>query len=259
MIAVIRQWHRGLLAVTLAGLFLARAAVAGGIAPGAAWDWQLQPPLDLDVPVAVLGLDPDAVSAADIAALRARGVATICYVSVGTWEDWRADAGAFPPGLIGKPYAGWPGERFLDIRAPALVDLMAARFRRCAEMGFDAIEPDNIDLHINDTGFAITGADVVAYVRALAARAGKLGLPIGQKNAPDLTAALEPVAGFAMAENCFADGWCAELAPYAAAGKAILAAEYGRNDAAVCQRARAMGISLVFKRRDLTSWRRACP
>lgn len=226
---------------------------------GVTWDWQLQPPLELSALVDVLVLDPDEVSRADLAALTAREVTTVCYVSVGTWEDWRSDAGDFPQAALGNAYDGWPGERFLDIRAPALLPLMAARFRRCAEMDFDAVEPDNIDLHINATGFDIDADSVVAYFAALSGMAGDLGLLIAQKNAGDLTARLAPLADFAMAENCLTDGWCDQLSAYPDTGRAILAAEYTRRSAAACAAALEHGLSLIFKRRALTRWRQICP
>lgn len=158
------------------------ATSAFGQASGTARDWQIGRSPDLGAPASVLGLDPDTVSAAEVKALAARGILTVCYVSVGTVEDWRADAADFPAEAVGRPYTGWPGERFLDIRRrDLLLPLIEARFRRCAEAGFGAVEPDNIDLHINDTGFSIAADDVVAYVRDLARVAHALGLRIAQK------------------------------------------------------------------------------
>ncbi len=242
------------LALWLAGFSVPAVALESGVS----WDWQLQAPLDLTLAVDVLALDPDEVESADIAALKARGVFTICYVSVGSWEEWREDAAAFAPELLGNPYEGWPGERFLDIRAPEVLALMVARFRRCAEMGFDAIEPDNIDLHINNTGLAIGASEVIGYVGALARVAHGLGLQIAQKNAADLTGALLPLTDFAMAENCLTDGWCDLLAPHAAAGRAILDAEYTRPGPEICGRADD-SLSAIFKRDDLTRGRETCP
>ena len=248
---------RGTLAALALGPLLALPGAAQ--TSGAAWDWQIgRPPGPVaasDAAAPLLGLDPDAVLAADVARLRARGVVAICYVSVGTLEDWRADAPAFPPEVVGRSYDGWPGERFLDIRRlDVLLPLMEARFRRCADAGFGAVEPDNIDLHVNDTGFPIGSAEVVAYARVLARIVHRLGLRIAQKNAPDLAPDLVAHLDFAITENCLADGWCAAMAPYAEAGKAVLAAEYDVPRArrpALCARARAAGLSLLFVRRAL--------
>lgn len=226
---------------------------------GVTWDWQLQAPLDLNVAVDVLALDPDEVSAVDIAALTARGVFTICYVSVGTSEEWRRDVSAFPETALGQSYEDWPRERFLDITNPALLPIMQARFARCAAMGFDAIEPDNIDLHINDTGFRITGAQVVAYFTQLSAMAHEMGLEIAQKNAPGLTHAIEPFADFAMTENCFTDAWCGDMQVYPQSGRAVLDAEYTRVSPQTCDHMARAGFSLIFKTRDLTGDGHSCP
>ena len=48
--------------------------------------------------------------------LHDRGVKVICYFNAGAWEEFRPDANAFPEEVIGNPYIGWPGERWLDIR-----------------------------------------------------------------------------------------------------------------------------------------------
>ena len=242
-----RKMH-GAIAALLAGFSISSVQA---LPAGVTWDWQLQSPLDLQRSVDVLALDPDEVNAADIAALTSRGIFTICYVSVGTVENWRADAGDFSPDVIGNTYGGWPGERFLDIRDPGVLSVMSARFMRCAELGFDAIEPDNMDLHINDTGFEITANNVVNYVRELATMAHGLGMEIAQKNTGDLTPQLSPMLDFAIAENCMADGWCSALLPYLQARRAVLAAEYQGGPVPTCEIAAAMGLSLIFKTRDL--------
>lgn len=231
--------------------------------PAPTWDWQLSPPLRLDRRVKILDLDPDLVAPARLRELKARGVYLVCYVSVGTWEDWRADSRAFPRHLRGRPYAGWPGERFLDIRRTGLLlPIMKARFRRCRRLGFDAVEADNIDIYTMPTGFPLTKAHALAYARLLAAAAHELGLAIAQKNAPDLTPRLLTVMDFAIAEECFSQGWCARMRPWTQRGRPVLAAEYRPPEAlpGACRKARRLGISLIFKDRDLTGNRyRACP
>ncbi|MGZ9812138.1 endo alpha-1,4 polygalactosaminidase [Pseudoroseicyclus sp. H15] len=243
-----------------AGGSLAAAALAawggGGLAQEAPrWDWQLQPPFELSGDVAIIDLDPDEVDAAEVQALRARGLKTIAYISVGTWEEWRADAGDFPEAVLGEVYGDWPDERFLDIRDQAtLLPLMRARFARAAQMGFDAIEPDNLDVHINDSGFPVGAAHVVAYATALAEMAHGMGLEIGQKNVPDLVPQLLPAMDFMIAEGCFIDGWCDATLTYIAAGKPVLDAEY--TDTPVdfteaCAYAAPHGLSMILHDRDL--------
>ncbi len=230
---------------------------------GASWDWQLTPPLDLSAPVRVLDLDPDQATPAQIRHLRARGVYPVCYVSVGTWENWRKDKGRFPPAVLGRVYGDWPDERFLDIRRmDILLPIMRARFRRCAKMGFLAVEADNMDVHDNPSGFPLTPADTLRYVSALAREAHRLGLALAQKNAPELSARLVGILDFAIVEGCFRGRWCARMKPWLDAGRPVFAAEYRDHPPDMkkaCRTARRLGMSLILKTRDLTTWRRACP
>ncbi len=230
---------------------------------GQPWDWQLSGTPDITVDVAVIDLDPDEVTASQIASLKARGVYTICYVSVGTLEDWRSDVDDFPSIVIGRRYADWPDEAFLDTRRlDILLPLMAARFSRCADLGFDAIEPDNMDGHTNDTGFGLSAQDTVTYVRALADMAHGMGLDIGQKNAGALTKALVDVMDFAVTENCLTDGWCTQMGAYRIAGKGVFAAEYdvSRSDQPrFCAVETHLGLSLIFADGDLNPGSMRCP
>ena len=230
---------------------------------GLTWDWQLSEPFNLNVAVQVLDLDPDSMGRGDIAALRDSGILTICYVSVGTLEDWRGDVAAFPQAVVGRAYAEWPGENFLDIRqTDILLPLMQARFADCAAKGYAAIEPDNMDVYTNASGFDITAAQTVSYISALAEIAHGLGLAIGQKNVPELTPALEPLLDFVVTEGCLADGWCDQVAAYAAHNKAIFAAEYdvpAADQPALCGTAQSTGMSLIFKDYDLDARGAFCP
>ena len=249
---------------TVAAVMAGATAHAGAPlpAPGTPWDWQLSRPLNLQVKVQVLDIDPDLVSAAQLRRLKRRGIFLVCYVSVGTWENWRRDRGRFPRTVLGLPYDNWPDERFLDIRrVEDLLPIMRARFERCRRLGFDAVEADNIDLHEQRTGFPIRARHVVRYARALADMAHGLGLAIAQKNAPDLTPALSSFMDLAIVEECFEQGWCERMRPYLARGRPVLAAEYRltfKHVKRACRQAQHMRISLIFKRPELTRWRRDC-
>lgn len=239
----------------LAGCGASLDARGGAGEDVARWDWQLSA-MDLGVDVDVIDLDPDNVTAAQIAALKARGIDTIAYVSVGTVEDYRDDAGDFPASVVGNTYGAWPDEKFLDVRDhDTLLPIMTARFQRAADQGFDAIEPDNMDVHINDSGFDISAEDMVSYVLALSDVAHGMGLEIGQKNAPELVPQLVGDMDFMIAEGCYVDGWCDQTLPYIAAGKPVFDAEYtdtAVNFDAACAYANSVGISMVLKDRDLT-------
>ncbi|MBC7156156.1 MAG: endo alpha-1,4 polygalactosaminidase [Rhodobacteraceae bacterium] len=246
--------------MSVAALLALQLFVYGGEAP-AYWDWQHTEPYDLSVQVEVLALDPDAFEPADIAGLRARGIKPVCYISVGTWEPWREDAAAFPAAVKGRGLPDWPDEVFLDIRAPEVLARMQARIDDCAALGFAAIEPDNLDSYEAETGFGLTEADALAYARALAGHAHALGLEIAQKNAPDLVPALVDSFDFALVEQCFEYDFCDAFAPYRAAGKDVLAVEYGsagQDWNAICGRAKAAGIHLILKDEIITAGGRAC-
>lgn len=229
---------------------------------GLTWDWQLTEPLDLKRAVEVIDLHPGLVTADEISRIEGRGAKTICYVSVGTLEKTSPDRENFPDSVVGLVYGDWPDERFLDIRQrDILVPLMRQRFAQCRALGFDAIEPDNMDVHVNKSGFDISVDDALAYVLALAEEAHHMGLAIGQKNVPELTEALVETLDFAIAESCFQDGWCDSLLPYIQAEKAVFAAEYldrPLDMKAACDYASRHGFSLVAKDRHLTRKLRGC-
>lgn len=234
---------------------------------GSSWQIQFGEPLaGAPLDVAVYDLDGFETDAATISELHAKGIHVLCYVSMGTLEDWRPDAKNYPPSVIGKEWADWKGERFLDIRQlELLAPAIDARLDMCAQKGFDAVEPDNIDTFQNGekvTGFDLTEDDQIRFNLWLADQAHARGLAIGQKNIPDLTAALEPSYDFAVTEDCFVDGWCDELLPYLQHGKPVFAIEYTDRDAdlsTICPIASGTHYSVVLKHRDLDAWGQTCP
>lgn len=232
-------------AAGLLALMLAFPAGAG------TWDIQFAAPF-VDRDVAVIDLDWQ--DTARIAAAKARGQTVLCYVSVGTAEDWRPDFAAFPKAVLGPEWQDWPGEYFLDIRkTDVLLPIMQARFQACKDAGADAIDPDNQDQQWAGA-FPVTEADTVAYMRALSAMAQGMGLGIGQKNNPDAVDDLAGTLDFIVTEGCFSDGWCAEVLPYAKAGKPVYAIEYtdtAVDFAAACDWGRDRGVSFILKDRDL--------
>ena len=227
------------------------------------WDWQLSEPINAPRGIDIFDTDPDSVSANTIRRLNLSDVYTICYVSVGTVEDYRDDAAAFPASVIGRTYEDWPDERFLDIRRlDVLLPLMQARFQRCKDMGFQAIEPDNMDVFDNASGFPLSRNDGLRYIIALADMAHGMGLEIGQKNVPELTKELVEVMDFAITEGCYVDGWCGDVFAYIRAKKPVLAAEYtdsSINWPAACAFARANSYSMILKDRDLSTRLHICP
>jgi len=231
--------------------------------PGITWQWQLtDPPVDTSLQADVYDIDIFENDRVIVRLLHERGCRVIGYTSVGSLENWRPDAGRFPPEVIGKDYEGWPGERWLDIRhLDLLAPLMRARLDLCAQKGFDALEPDNIDIHNSDTGFPLTFEDQLQYARWLAEEAHSRGLSIGLKNAPDQVADLLPYFDFAIVEDCFFEGWQRSMLPFIEAGKAVLAAEYtdtGVDFERACQLAKELNFSVILKNRNLDAWCALC-
>ena len=64
--------------------------------PGAQWQWQLQGTVDLSPGVGAFDVDGFDTSPATVDAIHAKGAGAVCYISAGTWENWRPDAAAFP-------------------------------------------------------------------------------------------------------------------------------------------------------------------
>jgi uncharacterized protein (TIGR01370 family) len=223
---------------------------------GSSWDIQFVEPFVLDRPVTMIVLDPDNHGAEEVSAMKSKGTLVLCYVSVGTVEDWRADLADFPPEVIGAALPDWEGERYLDIRRQdILLPIMAKRFEACLEAGYDGIDPDNIDVFSNESDFDLSATDAVAYLAALADLAHEMDLIIGQKNAPELSGALADTLDFVVTESCWQYKFCDAFKDYTAAGKPIYAIEYtdAQPDfAAACAEARAQGISMILKDRELS-------
>jgi hypothetical protein len=193
---------------------------------GSSWQWQLQGDLNPNYSVDFYDVDLFDTNAQTIASLQAQGTAVVCYFSAGSYEEWRDDAGDFPSGALGASLDDWPGERWLDIRSPQVWELMAARLDVAMERGCDAVEPDNIDAYINDSGFPLSAADQLTYNRYLATQTHLRGMAIGLKNDQDQVESLVDVFDFALNEQCHEFDECALLLPFLAAGKAVFIAEY---------------------------------
>jgi hypothetical protein len=186
------------------------------------------------------------------AAIHARGARAICYVSAGTWEDWRPDAGQFPASVKGAKN-GWPGERWLDVRQTSvLIPIMDARVAKCRQAGFDGVEWDNVDGYSNKTGFPLTAADQLTYDAMLANLAHQHGLTVALKNDVEQVASLAPYFDYAVNEQCEQYRECGAYAtPFIAAGKAVFQVEYKLSVAKFCSPANAANRNAILKDFDL--------
>jgi hypothetical protein len=191
------------------------------------------------------------------------GRKVICYIDAGSFEDWRPDRDRFPGSVIGKEYAGWPGENWLDIRQLDLIGpILQARLDQCQSKGFDGVEFDNVNGFENDTGFPLTAQDQITFNTWLATEARNREMAVGLKNDPGQAGELWPAFDFAIVESCFSEGWCDQMRPFFDRGKAVFAIEYPEAEISFepfCSQAREMQISLIFKHLSLDAYRVACP
>jgi hypothetical protein len=229
-----------LLAAGLAGT----AHASGWWTPPAhpTWYWQLTGKIDNEQPVAVYDIDGFENTAAEVAVLHAQGKHVICYVDVGTAENFRPDYSEFPASVLGRSN-GWPGEKWLDIRQLSVLEpIMTARFQMCREKGFDAVEPDNMEAYANKSGFPLTAAEQLTYNDWVAAEVHSLGMAVLQKNDGEQSAQQEPDFDGALSEQCNQYEECGLFEPYLAAGKPVLNAEYHRATKRFCASDEAAGI-----------------
>ena len=242
-------------------LWLASIVAAWWIpAQSTTWQWQLTGTLDPAVDAAMFDVDLFDTPAATVAALHARGRKAVCYISAGTWENWRPDAVRFPAAVLGRDVSGWAGEKWLDIRRlDVLAPIMEARLDQCRDKGFDGVEPDNVDGYDNRTGFPLTAADQLRYNRWLAAAAHARGLSVGLKNDLDQVPDLVNEFDWAIDEQCFQYAECGKLAPFVTAGKAVFEVEYQLEPAAFCADAVKRRFNAMKKNLALDAFRAACP
>ena len=255
-----------LVVILLAGALLwtaASASAIGGV-PGTrhwrppprtnAWQWQLQGKIDHDVKAWVYDVDGFEAKKSDVRALHRHRRRAICYLDVGSWESYRPDKGRFPRSVIGRRYAGYPDERWLDIsRFRLFAKPLEARIQMCARKRFDAVEPDNINAWEpgNKTGFHITRRDQLHFNRWIARQVHARGMAVALKNDGRQARRLIHDFDFAIVEECFQYHECGYYRPFINHHKAVFEAEYTLGTAKFCPRALAMRFSAIRKSPDL--------
>lgn len=230
------------------------------------FQWQLSGALDARVPASVYDVDAFDTPASFVAASHVRKRHVVCYMSAGSYESYRPDAASFPRVVLGAAYAGYPDERWLDIRRIDLLGpIMNRRLALCKSKRFDAVEPDNINGWENPTGFPLTRTDQIRYNRWFAARAHAHGLSVSLKNDGEQTELLLASFDFAITEGCWVESSCGLYAAFVASKKPVFTVEYtDRTSPAgfhntICPKARAARMTAILKDRNLDAMRETCP
>ncbi|MEL4319918.1 endo alpha-1,4 polygalactosaminidase [Leifsonia sp. YIM 134122] len=210
------------------------------------------------------------IVARDSTAEPATGKYNICYVNayqtqpddVKTWSGRNSD-------LILRNSKGvkvgdpeWD-EYLLDTSTAAkrtrIAAIMNSWIDGCAEKGFQAIEPDNLDSWTRSKSAGkqlLTKAHNVALAQLLAAHAHGKGLAIAQKNTPQLGTAGKKTVGFdfAIAEECQMYTECAAYTNVF--GRNVIEIEYTDNPKSAyttaCKK-QGTTISVILRDRDVVA------
>ena len=229
------------------------------------WQWQLSGlPVDTSLNVKMYDIDLFDNNASKVTTLHAKGIKVVCYMSAGSWEDWRPDAYKFPNSVKGKTLSGWPDEKWLDIRKISiLAPIMRARMDKCTDKGFDGIEFDNVDGYTNNSGFLLTYQDQLKYNIFLANAAHARGLSAALKNDNDQIYALAPYFDYALNEQCFQYQECQNgknslVTNFINKGKAVFQVEYQLAASQFCYKANSLNFNSMKKHLSLDKWRYPC-
>lgn len=197
----------------------------------------------------------------DRSAQPAKGLYNICYVNafqvqpgdLGWWDKNHAD-------LVLRDRNGKPvidedwDEALLDTstagKRERLAGIVGEWVDGCAESGFQAVEPDNLDSY-ERSGGRLTPAHNAAFAKLLADRAHAAGLAIGQKNTVDLLPERTQIGfDFAVAEECGQYDECGEYAE--AYDDRVFVIEYTSNGFAKACADRASSLGIVLRDLDVS-------
>lgn len=214
------------------------------------WQWQLKNEINTTYNVEIYDVDLFDTSNQLIEQFQVSGKKVICYFSAGSYENWRSDENLFEKSTQGKALDDWPGEKWLDIRQPAVHEIMKKRLDLAQQKGCDGVEPDNMDAYDNDSGFSLTANDQLAYNRFIANQAHTRNLSVGLKNDLNQIDQLLEYYDFAVNEQCFEYDECNTLKPFIDNNKPVLNAEYKEtyklNSSLICDDANQLEFSSLI-------------
>ncbi|MFG2490689.1 endo alpha-1,4 polygalactosaminidase [Streptomyces caniferus] len=136
-----------------------------------------------------------------------------------------------------------------DAKRRALMDLVGPWIDGCAEAGFDAVEPDNLDSY-ERSGGKLTSRHAAAFARLLVHRAHQRHLAVAQKNTTDLLPQRRRIGfDFAVVEECARYHECGDFAE--AYADKIFVIEYEEKDFTAACRAWGKALSISLRDRDV--------
>ena len=198
----------------------------------------------------------------DRGATPARGLYNLCYVNAFQAQPGKKAARWWQrehPDLLLRDDEGdtvidedWR-EPLLDIstgkKRAALAGIVGEWIDGCAESGFDAVEPDNLDSYERSDGL-LTADDAAEFARLLAERAHRSGLAIAQKNTTDLIDERRRIGfDFAVTEECARYQECPDFA--AAYDGKVFDIEYEKKDFTAACRSWGKELSITLRDRDV--------
>lgn len=224
------------------------------------WHIQYTGTMNWNRPVDVYNVDAFDTSAAQVSALKARGVYPIAYMSLGTAEDWRPDFANFTQADLGNEMTDWEGKFYVDVTSANVRSIMAARLDMIKSKGFLGVDPDNVDGYLANTGFP-DNQNTTAYREYMlwfAAECAARGLACGLKNGQDMiNSELLEATYFHVVESCELWSKCAASNPYVAAGKPVFHIAYEEEhngDYSFIPSTVALGLRTVVKNYSLDAW-----
>ena len=229
------------------------------IAPGTPWHLQLSGKLQEKSWAQVYDIDLFDTPTSTIQSLRSRGKIVHCYFSAGSYEDWRPDKSRFPSSVLGKAMDGWPGERWVDVRASGLRTVLLARLDLAKSKGCSGVDPDNVDGYGHDTGFPLKQSDSVNFIRWLSTEAHARGLTVGLKNGIEILSQVASAMDWAVNEQCNEYSECSEYRAFIASGKPVFNVEYKGTLSSICSRTKPLRISTIKAPLSLNGPSERCP
>lgn len=230
--------------------------------------WQIQlsnEPIDQSIAADIYDIDYENNDASTVKSLHQKGHQVICYISMGSWENFRKDKDSFPQIVLGNTYEGFEDERWLDIRRIDIIGpILQKRMDECKAKGFDGIDPDNLDGYTNNTGFPLTYQDQITFNKWVAQEAHKRNLTVGLKNDVEQISDLVLDFDWIITEHCFIQGWCEKTLPFIELGKPVFAIEYAEKmdekyfSKEICPKAKKSQINVIYKTLNLDKFYKTC-